>query len=285
MRRTAVVTDSASSLPAELVKRYHIFVVPVLVYLDGHEYHDGVDITPSDVYSYLRMSNNGARPKTSTPSIGDFVRIYAQAAREAEEIVSIHLSANLSGVYQTAYAAHDLVDARVHVLDCRTAAMGCGFAALEAARLAEAGADASAVLARAREVAQRTRVYASLATLHYLHQGGHVPAIASIAGSALKLCPILSIDRGQARLVELPRTHQRAVARLLDIMTADVGDRPVHVAVMHAGVPEEAEALRAEVAVRFSCLELLVTEFTPVMGAHTGPGVIGLAWWTETGPL
>lgn len=281
MRKTAVVTDSAANLPRELTERYRIFVVPVLVYVDGHEYHDGIDITPGDVYRYLRVSTNGAGPRTATPSAGDFLRVYARAAQEADEIVSIHLAAELSAVYQTACLASELVDAPVQVLDCRSAALGCGFAVLEAARLAETGADAPTVLERARDIAQRTRVYATLETLHYLHRGGHVPAIASFAGSVLKVCPILSIGGGQGRLVELPRTRRKAVARLLDMMSADVGDRPVHAAVMHADVADEAEALRAKVAARFNCRELFITEFTPVMGAHTGPGLIGLAWWTE----
>jgi len=280
MRKTIVVTDSTANLPPELIERYHILVVPLLVHMQGHEYHDGVDITPADVYRYLRLSTNGKVPRTSAPSVGDFVRVYARAAKEAEEIVSIHLAAEFSAVYQTAYMARNLVDAPIHVLDCRTAALGCGFAVLEAARLAETGADALAVLERARVVAQHTHVYGSLETLHYLHQGGHVPIIASIASSALKICPILCIGGGQARVVELPRTRQRAVARLLDLMSADVGDHPVHAAVMHADVSEEAEALRAELAGRFNCKELFVTEFPPVMGVHTGPGLIGVAWWT-----
>jgi len=282
MRKIAIVTDSSANLPHELVEKHHIFVVPVLIYLDGREYHDGVDIVPSEIYRYLRLSSNGNLPKTATPSVGDFVRIYAQALQQAEEVVSIHLASELSAVYQTAVLASKLVDGPVHVLDCRTAALGCGFAVLEAARLANSGADASAVLQRAQDIARRTRIYASLDTLYYLYRGGHVPSIASLAGSALKLCPILSIGNGQARLVELPRTRRRAISRLLELIHSDVGDRPVHAAVMHADVPEEAEALRDELARRLHCRELFITEFTPVMGTHTGPGLIGLAWWAET---
>ncbi|HIP96921.1 MAG TPA: DegV family protein [Anaerolineae bacterium] len=281
MRQVAIVTDSAANLPPELVARHNIIVVPLLLYWDGHEYRDGVDITPGELYHALRQATNGALPKTSTPSMGDFVRAYARAAQESEAVVSVHLSAELSGVYQVACAASELVDVPVHVLDCRTAAMGCGFAVLEAARAAEAGADVERVLERARQVARRVRLYATLDTLTYLHRGGHVPAIASIASSALKICPILTIENGPARLAELPRTRRRAVARLLARMADEVGDRPVHAAVMHADVPDEAEALRREVAARFDCCELFVTEFTPVMGAHAGPGLLGVAWWSE----
>lgn len=281
MRKVAVVTDSAANLPSELAARYHVTVVPVLLYWNNREYRDGVDISPTELYQHLRQAKDGVLPKTSTPSIGDFVRAYAQVAQEAEAVVSIHLSAELSGIYQVACAASKLVDVPVHVLDCRSAAMGCGFTALEAARAAEAGADAEQVLARAREIARRVRVYAFLDTLTYLHRGGHVPAIASIAGSMLKICPILTVEKGAARLVELPRTRRRATTRLLAHMKDDVGEGPVHVAIMHADALEETKALQEEVETHFNCRELFTTEFTPVMGAHTGPGVLGMAWWSE----
>lgn len=281
MGKVTVVTDSAANLPPELAAYYHVTVVPVLLYWNNREYRDGVDISPTELYQHLRQAKDGVLPKTSTPSIGDFVRVYAHAAQEAEAVVSIHLSAELSGIYQVACAASKLVDVPVHVLDCRSAAMGCGFTALEAARAAEAGANVEQVLARARKIARRVRVYAFLDTLTYLHRGGHVPAIASIAGSMLKICPILTVENGPARLAELPRTRRRATTRLLARMKEDVGEGPVHVAIMHADALDEAEVLREEVETHFNCRELFTTEFTPVMGAHTGPGVLGMAWWSE----
>ena len=171
MRNVAIVTDSAANLPSEIADRYQIFVVPVLLYMDGREYRDGVDVTPSDVYRYMRESANGRLPKTASPTVGEFFRVYMLAAQVADEIVSIHLSANLSAIIQGAHAARDLVQARVHVVDSHTAAMGCGFAALEAARLAQSGADVNAVIQRAEHVAGRVRVLAMLERLDYLHRG------------------------------------------------------------------------------------------------------------------
>ncbi len=281
MRKVAVITDSSADLPPELIARHHIIVVPLLLHWDGHEYRDGVDMMPGELYRRLRLATNGRLPKTSTPSVGDFVRAYARAAQGAQAVVSIHLSSELSGTYRVAHAASDLVDVPVQVLDCRTAAMGCGFAVLEAARAAEAGADVEQVLERARQIARRARLYVTLDTLSYLHRGGHVPAIASVAGSLLRICPILTVENGPAQLAELPRTRRRAVARLLARMDEEIKARPVHAAVMHADVLDEAEALRREVAARFDCRELFTTDFTPVMGAHTGPGLLGVAWWSE----
>ncbi|MGQ9516755.1 MAG: DegV family protein [Anaerolineae bacterium] len=283
MQKVAVVTDSASNLPVELVQRHRIFIVPVLLYLDGRELRDGVDISAGEIYRYMTASANNHLPKTASPSVGEFIRVYLIAAQEAEEIVSIHLSANLSAIYQVANLAKEQINARVHVVDTHTAAMGCGFAVLEAARLAQQGADAEAVIRRAQEVAGKVRVIAMLPRLDYLQKGGHVPAVAALAGSALKICPILTVANDQARVVELPRTPERAVRRLLDMLERDVRGRPAHVAVMHAGVPEQAEELRKGVEKRVPCAELFITEFTPVMGTHTGPGVLGLAYFVEDG--
>lgn len=281
MHKVAIVTDSAANLPNDLIERYHIFVVPVLLYINEREYRDGIDLTPSDVYRYLLQSKNGDLPKTSTPSLGEFLRVYTMAAQEADEIVSIHLSAKLSAIYQAACTARDMVPAKIHVLDSRTAAMGCGFAALEAARLAMAGADAETVIQRAQQVSSKARVLAVLDRLDYLHRGGHVPAVAAVAGSALKICPIITIEDGEARLMELPRTRRRAVRRMVEFLARDVGSRPVHLAVMHAAAVEEAEQLHQELSASFHCVESFITEFTPVMGTHTGPGVLGVSYYAE----
>lgn len=281
MKKVAVVTDSASNLPPELIERYHIFVVPILVYLDGREYRDGVDISPSEVYQYMLASPDNYTPRTSTPSVGEFLRVYLLAAQEAESILSIHLSPNISGIYQVANLAKEQVNARVHVLDTRSAAMGTGLVALEAARAAEQGAGIEDVRARAKEVADKVRVVAMLPRMDYLHRGGHVPALAAVAGSALKICPILSVEDGQVRVKEVTRTPERGTKRLLNHLEKDAGGRPVHVAVMHAGAPAEAEELRRAVEARVPVAEIWTTEFTPVMGAHTGPGLLGLAYFAE----
>jgi len=281
MRKVAVVTDSAANLPLEILDRYHIFVVPILLYMDGREYRDGVDVTPSEVYRYMRGSTNGRLPRTASPTVGEFFRTYMMAAQGADDIVSIHPSAKLSAIVQSAHTARELVSVRVHVVDSHTAAMGCGFAVLEAARLAQRGADEDEVIRRATCVAGRTRVLAMLERLDYLHQGGHVPAVAALAGSALKLCPILTIANDHARVAELPRTPRRAQERIKSLLQRDLDGKPAHIAVMHADAPAKAEDLRAYIADHFECEELFITEFTPVMGTHTGPGLLGVAYYTD----
>lgn len=284
MRKIAVVTDSAANLPPEVIERHHIFVVPLLLYMDGREIRDGIDLLATDLYRRMRQSvDDNWIPKTSTPSTGEFLRAYAMAAREAEEIVSIHVSSKLSGTYQVAHAAREMANIPIHVVDSRTAAMGQGFAVLEAARLAMAGADAPAVIQRALDIGAKVRVLIAVERFDYLHRGGHVPGVAAFAGAALKIHPIISVDKGETHVVAAPRSRQRVMDYLLRALERDAaGGRPVHVAVTHADALSDAESLREDIERRFRVAECYITEFTPVIGAHTGPGVIGIVYYVES---
>jgi len=282
MRKVAIVTDSSANLPAELAERYLIFVVPLLVSVNGCTYRDGIDLSPADVYQYMLQHEDGELPTTSAPSPDEFVRAYAAGGEEADEIVSIHLSSDLSSTYQVARVARDLVDTHIHVLDSRNVTMSCGFAVLEAARLAETGATADEVVQRANEVAASARFLVTLDRFDYLHRGGRVPAIAVLAGSVLKICPILVIEDGLVKIAGVTRTRPRAIERILQSLERDTAGRPAHVAVMHAAAPSEAEGLLDEVTQRVPCIESFITEFTPVMGVHTGPGLLGVAYYTES---
>jgi len=279
MRHTAIVTDSVANLPAELVKRYDIGVVPLLVTFGLETFRDGVDISSAEFYH--RLATNKVVPKTSTPPIGDFIAVYTQAAQRAEAVVAIHLVGTLSGTVNIARQAAALMDVPVYVLDSRTAAAAEGLVVLAAARAAQAGAKAEEVLAVARGVISRVRLLVMLDTLEYLWRGGRIGAAQAWFGMALRFKPIVALADGAVRPVERPRTRQRALARLVELMAEEVQHRPVHVAVTHATAPAEAEALYHRVAARFDCRELFITEFTPVMGAHAGPGVVGIAFWAE----
>mgnify|MGYP000284375000 CR=1 FL=1 len=281
MNRIAVVTDSAAALPSELVEEYHIHVVPLLLCWDSQTYRDGVDITASEVYRRLRRARS--LPTTAAPSVGDFLRVYTRLRREADSIVSIHVSSKLSATYQAARVAGEMMEGTVPVwvIDTGTAAMGQGFAVLAAARAASGGASLEKVTRQAERVSRRTSVLAMLDTLEYLRRSGRVKWAVSLATSVLSIKPILCIDGEGVDLLARPRTQRKAMGVMLQEMERQVGGRPVHVAVMHADASAEAERLRQEVAACFHCLELYVTEFTPVMGSATGPGLVGLAFYSE----
>ena len=280
MSRIAIVTDSAACLPAELVSQYSIHVVPLVVVFGKQVYSDGVDLTAPQFYRMLREAKHP--PTTSQPSLGAFRELYDELAGKSEGIVSIHVPASLSGVPSTAEAAARLCPGvPIRVLDSGTAAMAEGFVTLAAARAAAAGGSLSQVVQTADAVISRVKLFAALDTLDYLARSGRVPGVAALLGSILDLHPVFGLRHGRVHLEVRLRTKRFATQYLLHQIAEGTGGMPVHAAVFHADAAAEAERLRQQVADQFDCVELYVTEFTPVMGAHTGPGVIGVAFYAE----
>jgi DegV family protein with EDD domain len=247
---------------------------------NGHAFQDGVDISPEQVYRLLREGT--VPPTTSAPSVGDFLRVFAAASETAGGIVSIHLSPKLSATYGAAVAASRLVDdVPIRVINCHSAAMGQGFVVLEAARAAAAGSGLETVIGRAKEVASKMHLLATIDTLEYLHRGGRIGGAVALLGTVLQIKPVLYVADGHVDVFARPRTKSKAVQIMLQHMAEQADSRPLHVAILHADALEEAEALRLTIADRFHCDEMYVTELTPVMGAHTGPGVLGVAFYAE----
>jgi fatty acid kinase fatty acid binding subunit len=280
VKKVVVVTDSSANVPAELVRELNIRVVPIVLALDGRAFHDGIDITAAEVYRWQRESK--LLPTTSAPSVGDFLRVYAAAAQEASAILSVHLSPKLSATYHAASTASQLVDdVPIRILDCHTAAMGQGFVVLEAARAACGGADLDTVARRAEEVVTKVRLLATIGTLEYLHRGGRIGAAAALASAMLQIKPILYVADGHVDVFAKPRTQSKAIRIMLQQMAEQADGRPLHAAILHSDLPQEAAALREQIAGQFDCAELYITELTPVMGAHTGPGVLGIVFYAE----
>jgi DegV family protein with EDD domain len=276
MGKIAVVTDSVACVPAELVERYGIQVVPFNVIWDGQAYKDGVDLNPAEFYRLF--GQNKAYPTTSQPSLADFVRVYASLSENADGIVSIHIPAELTGAVGVARtAAREAASVPVVVI----ATIAEGFVVLAAARAAEAGGNLHEVEAAARSMMSRVRFYATLDDLKHLHRGGRIGEAATLLGSKLKINPILNLGNGRVRVVNVVRTRRAAVERMIDMMREQAGDRPLHASVFHGNALAEAERIAGEIQSSFNCVEFYITTFTPVMGAHTGPGVIGLAFYAD----
>ena len=273
----AVVTDSTAYLPADLVERYGIEVVPLYVVLAGHSGEEGRDIGPADVARAL--SARGGRVSTSRPTPGDFVAAYRRCLDAgADGIVSVHLSAELSGTWDAArLAAAQVGEHIVRVVDSRSAAMGTGFAVLAAARAAAAGAGGAAVEEAARRTAAATRTFFVVETLEHLRRGGRIGPAAALLGSALAMKPLLHVRDGAVVPLEKVRTSARALARLVQRAVDAAGDAPVAVAVHHLAAPERAQRLAAELRERLPRItELHVSELGAAIGAHVGPGSVGL---------
>jgi len=286
MRRVAVVTDSTCCLPAELVTQHSIHVVPLLILIGGKAFRDNVDITPSEVYKIMRRDED--LPTTSVPTPDDFFKTYVQLSKEAESLVCITLTGLQSKTYETAVLGKKIAEeaipkTAIEVIDSRAVSGALGLTVLEAARAADRGADLKEVCEIARKTSSRMNFLAMVDTLHFLARTGRIARAAAWAGAVLNMKPVLehSTSIGETTPFARPRSKAKAVELMLQTMTERVGTSTVHVLVHHADELEEGEKLKSEVARRFKCAELYLTEFTPIMGVHAGPGVLAIAFWKD----
>jgi DegV family protein with EDD domain len=273
----AVVTDSTAYLPPGLVAERGIHVVPLEVRLGGRVGREGIDIDAAAVSAAL--ADRHVTVQTSRPAPAEFAATYRAAlAAGATEVVSVHLSRELSGTWDAArLAAEEVGPEQVRVVDSRATAMGLGFAVLAAADVSDGGADGAAVEAAAADVAARCRVFFCVDTLDRLRRGGRIGAAAALVGGALAMKPLLHVAQGRIVPLEKVRTTGRAAQRMLDLAVRAAGDGPADVAVHHLGAAERAEELAARLRERLPrVVRLLVSEVGAVIGAHAGTGLLGI---------
>lgn len=271
----AVVTDSTAYLPQSLIERWQVHIAPVLVTIAGRTYHEDVDVSPATVAKALR---EWQPVTTSRPSPAEFAEIYRQAHAEgAESVVSIHLSAELSGTYESALLAARDAPIPVQVLDSRSIGMGLGFPVLTAARAAADAEPADEVVALARKVIDSTQVLFYVDTLEYLRRGGRIGKASAMVGTALRVKPLLQVVDGRVEPLEKARTAGKALSRLADITVERAAGRRVDVAVQHLDSPERAEQLAADLRTRLDLDDVIVTEVGAVVGTHVGPGMVCVA--------
>jgi DegV family protein with EDD domain len=275
-----VVTDSTSYLPERLAERHGLVVVPLQVVIGGRSLAEGVEVTSAQVAQALLA---GEAVTTSRPAPAAFAWTYRELAGDPARcagIVSVHLSGELSGTVDAArVAAREVaVDGiTVEVVDARSMGLGLGFAALAAARSAARSQSAVEVARAAARCGHATGIWLYVDTLEYLRRGGRIGAASALLGSALSVKPLLHLVDGRIEPLERVRTASRALARLEEIVRAEAGDRAVDVGVQHLAAPERAEALAARLRRRLPGVrELHVAEVGAVVGAHVGPGMLGI---------
>jgi len=282
--KVAIVTDSTACIPKEQVENYGIEVVPVVFVFGDKSYLDGIDMSPAEFYARLRRAKK--LPTTSGSLPGPYLEAYRKASRRASIILCITLPSKLSGMFNSAQLATEMAketlpNVAIELLDCGTAAAAQGLVVLSAARAAALEKSLTEVVDVARSAMRRVNLLATLDTLKYLVKGGRVPKAAGLASSLLQIKPIFAINDGDVHPVTNARTNRGATKRILELMGEKiVNGQPLHVAVMHADALDRAKELMDEISSRFDCAELFITEFTPVMGVHTGPGVIGVAFYS-----
>jgi DegV family protein with EDD domain len=268
-----VVTDSSSRLPSAVAQKWGIRQVPLHILVDGHDLRDGVDVIPADIHERGGASTAGATP-------AELCAVYQQALADSggSGVLAVHISSALSGtVAAAAQAARELGPA-VQVVDSKTAAMGTGFVALAAARVAAAGGDLDAVAVEARSAVERGHGYIVVHRLDNLRRSGRIGAAASWLGTALALKPLLKIDEhGKLVLAQRVRTATKAVSAMLDQVADIVGDRPAAIAVHHVANPQAAADVAAALADRLpACEPAIVTDLGPVLALHVGAGAVAV---------
>jgi DegV family protein with EDD domain len=284
-QKVAIVTDTTACVPPELVAEYDIEVVPIQLIIDNKAYRDGIDIKPTEFYNLLRQSKK--LPTTSSSSPDNYLTAFRRASQKAPTVLCLTEPSKFSAMYNSAriaagMAGETLRGTMIEIIDGTTAAAGLGLVVLAAARVAAEGNSLETVKATALKIMSRVNLLATLDTLQYLARSGRVPQAAAMVNNILNIKPVFSLNHSDAHTVALPRTMKSAVKRMLKLMQSMVKTKkPLHVAVMHADALEQAEALKNKISAQFECREIFVTEFTPVMGVHTGPGLIGAAFYEE----
>ena len=285
MRKVAIVTDSTSCIPADLVRDLDIRVVPLTYVFGDTAVPDDPDMDMPDFYRRLRTAKKP--PTTSPASPGAYVNTFKELIGSVEAVLCITVSARFSGMHRAATVARDMVSGdssptRVEVMDSGGAAMLQGFVVLAAARAAAEGASLEEVTRIAESVKTRVRLLAVIDTFKYLGRSGRFPRVVAWGASLIGLKPVLSLRMGQVKPVTVARTRQGALRKMLRMLERDTrGKESVHVAILHANVPEEAEEFARQVSQTVDCTELLMSHLTPVMGIYTGPGVLGITYYTD----
>jgi len=273
-RHVAIVTDSTAYLPPRTMERHGITAVPLTVVLGNQALEEGTEISARSLAQALQKRRSVT---TSRPGPELFAATYRKAAESgASGIVSLHLSSEFSGTYDAAVLAAREAPVPVRVVDTGMVAMALGFCALAAAESAEAGGTIDEAVTAAEKRAAGTSAYFYVDTLDYLRRGGRIGAAQALLGSALAVKPLLQLNGGRIELLEKVRTASKAIARLEEIVADRAGTAQVDIAVHHLAAPERASALADRLRARVPGLvELHVSEVGAVIGAHTGPGLLG----------
>ena len=279
MRKIALVTDSTSYIPPEIVQRYQITVAPLVLIWGSEAFEDGVDIQPAEFYA--RLAKTTVMPTTSQVTIPKFTEIFQKLLDQDYQVLAILISDKLSGTINSAIQAKAILPAGapIEILDSKATVMALGFQVLAVARAIEQGASMSEALKVAEQAARSTGVVFAVDTLEFLYRGGRIGGGARFLGTALNFKPILELRDGKVEALERVRTRSKSLDRLIELVEQQIGGRtPLRLASLNANVPEEARALLEKAAARLGAIEKYETELSPTIGTHAGPGTIGLAY-------
>ncbi len=285
MPRVAVVTDSCASIPPSLLKTLDIRWVAYYIHRGSEVLRDLVSIQLDELLAWLPGAKD--LPTTASPGPGDYLTVYEGliAAEKAEEIVSVHMTSAGSGAYQAAKTAQAMAlekypGARIEVIDTRNVSMCHGWMVIEAARAALAGASLEQIVALVKRMIPISHMIQTADTLHYLYLGGRIGKAKRLVGSLLNIKPLIGMEDGVIVPLGQARSRSRAYQMMVEMVEAAVGKGKIKVAYVHAGALKEVERLKAMLEERVTCVESLITELSPVLAVHSGPGTGGLCYFS-----
>jgi DegV family protein with EDD domain len=278
MPKFAIITDTDSSLPVELAKKYGIRQVPITVHFGDESYTTGVDL--DDRLVFEKVDRLKKIPTTSAPAPSAFAAAFEAAFKDgADTIICICVSSRVSATYNAAVAAAESLPQRdIHVIDSLNLCMGQGFMALAAAEAASAGATTAEILTRVESVGKRLHTYAVLPTLKYLALSGRVGKLAAGMATTLSIMPILTVQEGKLDLLEKIRTQKKAIDRMMDLVKESVACKPIEkISIIHVNNLEGAKKLAERLEKTLPCPpEIVYADFTPGLSVHAGTGVVGV---------
>jgi DegV family protein with EDD domain len=280
MSKVALVTDSTAYLPPALVEKYSISIAPLILIWGDQTFHDGEDILPEEFYH--RLANTKVMPTTSQAAIVTMKAAFEKLLAQGYDVLGIFISSKLSGTMSSAMQAREMLPKaadKIALVDSNSTAMAMGFHVLAAARAAEAGAGLVECQQVAEKARQHTGVYFVVDTLEFLYRGGRIGGAQALLGSALNIKPLLTIEDGRIESVEKIRTKSKALDRLVEIVAEKANSgSPVRLATLHANAEAEANSVLEKARALLNPVETVLASVSPVIGTHTGPGTVGLAY-------
>jgi DegV family protein with EDD domain len=273
-----IVTDSTAYLPEATVRQHDIRIVPLYVHFGEKAFREGVELSNKEFYTRLKEAPE--LPTTSQPSAGEFHQVFKELLEAGHEIVTLTISSKLSGTWNSAMAAKEMLpDAEITVIDSLSTSVGLHLMVEAAVEAASAGATRQEIVEKVEAIKQSLQIFFVVDTLEYLAKGGRIGNASAFLGTLLKVKPILVLQDGAIEPLEKVRSKRKAQARMLDLVEEYAGSRgpQATTAITNALVPDEAEAVKTEIMERLGCREPVMGELGPVVGTHTGPGVVGVA--------
>jgi DegV family protein with EDD domain len=278
MSKVAILTDSTVNLPDEMIHDLNINLVHQILIWNEKSYLDLIDIQNDEFYRKLRTEKTS--PTTSQASVGEFKDVYGHLINKGYEVLAILLSHKLSGTIQSATQAKDYYPgAPIEIFDSYATSLAMGWQVLEVARAAKRGAGMKECLALAEKARANSGVVFVVDTLEYLHRGGRIGGAARFLGTALNLKPILELEDGKIEAIERVPTQRKAVNRMVELVQERIAGRtPVRIGILNADVAERGRHLEAHCAEIFKPTEMIFSPVSPAIGAHAGPGTLGIAY-------